>query len=73
LNEYLLTRALQIDVIETKNRTLEETAAVFDGVDATEQITAAAAALAGVTHDLGGVDEKSDDVKDEKASTGSAT
>ncbi|KAJ7275720.1 hexose transporter [Mycena rebaudengoi] len=60
-------------VIETKNRTLEETAMVFDGVDATDQISATAAAHAGVTHDLGGVDEKSDDVKDEKASTGSAT
>jgi len=29
-------------VIETKNRTLEETAALFDGDEATEQIQAAA-------------------------------
>lgn len=52
------------DVIETKNRTLEETAALFDGTDATEQIVATAATHAGVTHDLG--DEK---VIDEKGSS----
>ncbi|KAJ7635890.1 general substrate transporter [Mycena rosella] len=54
-------------VIETKNRTLEETAAIFDGTSATEQIATSAAVQAGVTHDLGG-DEK---VMDEKASTAS--
>jgi sugar porter (SP) family MFS transporter len=54
-------------VIETKNRTLEETAAIFDGADATEQIAHTAATNAGVTHDLGG-DEK---VLDEKASSAS--
>jgi len=54
-------------VIETKNRTLEETAAIFDGDGATEQIVASAAAHAGVTHDIGGVEEKID----EKASTSS--
>ncbi|GLB42083.1 putative transporter [Lyophyllum shimeji] len=37
-------------VVETKNRTLEETAALFDGT--TEQISAAAAQHAGVTHDI---------------------
>ncbi|KAJ7876724.1 hexose transporter [Mycena olivaceomarginata] len=51
-------------VIETKNRTLEETAALFDGTEATEQIVATAATHAGVTHDLG--DEK---VIDEKGSS----
>ena len=30
------------DVIETKNRTLEETAALFDGEDAVEQLAGAA-------------------------------
>ncbi|KAG5646741.1 hypothetical protein DXG03_002423 [Asterophora parasitica] len=44
-------------VIETKNRTLEETAALFDGDDAAQQITAVAAQQAGVTHDI--KDEKS--------------
>ncbi|KAG5636475.1 hypothetical protein H0H81_007893 [Sphagnurus paluster] len=39
-------------VIETKNRTLEETAVLFDGDEATEQISAAAAQQAGVTHDI---------------------
>lgn len=33
-----------IVVIETKNRTLEETAALFDGEEVAEQIAAAAAA-----------------------------
>ncbi|KAJ6586411.1 hexose transporter [Mycena vulgaris] len=54
-------------VIETKNRTLEETAAIFDGVQATEEISASAAVQAGVTHDLG-IDEKP---MDEKASASS--
>jgi sugar porter (SP) family MFS transporter len=54
-------------VVETKNRTLEETAALFDGEEATDQIVHTAAANAGVTHDLG--DEK---VLDEKASAGSS-
>jgi sugar porter (SP) family MFS transporter len=53
-------------VVETKNRTLEETAALFDGEEATEQIVHTAAEQAGVTHDLG--DEK---VVDEKASSSS--
>jgi hypothetical protein len=53
-------------VIETKNRTLEETAAIFDGEDATDQIVHSAAVQAGVTHDIG--DEK---VMDEKASSSS--
>jgi MFS family permease len=55
-------------VIETKNRTLEETAAIFDGTDATEQIVTSAAQHAGVTHDIGGIEEK---IQDEKASTAS--
>lgn len=36
-------------IIETKNRTLEETAALFDGDDALEQITGAAAHEAGIS------------------------
>jgi len=39
-------------IIETKNRTLEETAALFDGDEALEQIAATAAQNAGVTHDI---------------------
>lgn len=50
-------------VIETKGRSLEETAALFDGDDALQQITETAAHHAGVTHDL-----KLDDVHDEKSS-----
>ncbi|KAF7291133.1 Lactose permease [Mycena indigotica] len=51
-------------VIETKNRTLEETAALFDGEDATEQIADAAAKQAGAVHDI---------LEDsEKAASGSA-
>jgi sugar porter (SP) family MFS transporter len=53
-------------VIETKNRTLEETAAIFDGDAATEQILHTAAGHAGVKHDIGIADEKVDE--DEKAS-----
>lgn len=34
---------MYIYVIETKGRTLEETAALFDGVDATELVTGAGA------------------------------
>ncbi|KAJ7610384.1 general substrate transporter [Roridomyces roridus] len=45
-------------VIETKNRTLEETAAIFDGADAAEHIFDAAAAQAGLAHDLGLDEEK---------------
>ncbi|KAJ7610394.1 hypothetical protein FB45DRAFT_761363, partial [Roridomyces roridus] len=45
-------------VIETKNRTLEETAAMFNGTDAAEHIVDAAAAQAGVAHDLGLDEEK---------------
>ncbi|KAJ7190810.1 general substrate transporter [Mycena pura] len=58
-------------VIETKNRTLEETAAIFDG--ATDHIVTSAAANAGVTHDLGGSagTEKVDENENEKGSTGS--
>ncbi|KAJ7195580.1 general substrate transporter [Mycena haematopus] len=52
-------------VVETKNRTLEETAALFDGEQATEQIVHTAAANAGVMHELG-ADEKE---VDEKASS----
>ncbi|KAJ7719436.1 hexose transporter [Mycena maculata] len=44
-------------VIETRNRTLEETAAIFDGKGATEQIVDSAATHAGVTHELG-IEEK---------------
>ncbi|KAJ7264115.1 hexose transporter [Mycena haematopus] len=55
-------------VVETKNRTLEETATLFDGEQLTEQIVQTAAANAGVMHDLG-ADEK---VVDEKASSTSA-
>ncbi|KAJ7128401.1 hexose transporter [Mycena epipterygia] len=51
-------------IIETKNRTLEETAALFDGTEATDQIVTSAAVKAGVTHDIG-------HEKHEKASTAS--
>ncbi|KAJ7469437.1 hexose transporter [Mycena latifolia] len=44
---------LYLYLIETKNRTLEETAAIFDGTDATEPIAGTPAVPAGVTHDLG--------------------
>ncbi|KAJ6615099.1 hexose transporter [Mycena sp. CBHHK59/15] len=53
-------------VIETKNRTLEETAAIFDGEDATNEIVGTAATHAGVTDDLG--DEKLGEEHDEKVS-----
>jgi len=53
-------------IIETKNRTLEETAALFDGDEATEQLSHTAATNAGVTHDLG--DEKVLDEKDDASS-----
>ncbi|KAK7017664.1 lactose permease [Favolaschia claudopus] len=45
-------------VIETKNRTLEETAALFDG--ATDEIVDSAAAHAGVTDDLVGEEKGSE-------------
>ncbi|KAJ7513030.1 general substrate transporter [Mycena galericulata] len=57
-------------VIETKNRTLEETAAIFDGVEATDEIVANAAAQAGVKHDLD-PEHKHEERMDEKASTAS--
>ncbi|KAF7334610.1 Lactose permease [Mycena venus] len=47
-------------VIETKNRTLEETAAIFDG--ATDQIVDSAAAQAGVVHDLVGEEKGGSDM-----------
>jgi hypothetical protein len=53
-----VTHLLIIVVIETKNRTLEETAALFDGEDATEKIGATAAHHAGVEHDFKDDDEK---------------
>ncbi|KAJ7064693.1 hexose transporter [Mycena amicta] len=59
-------------VIETKNRTLEETAAIFDGDSATEKIVADAAAHAGVKHDIGIAHDDDDEKVDEsqeKAST----
>ncbi|KAF7291135.1 MFS domain-containing protein [Mycena indigotica] len=46
-------------LIETKNRTLEETAAIFDGEVATEKLVDAATKHAGVVHDM---------IEDEKAS-----
>lgn len=39
-------------IIETKNRTLEETAALFDGDEATEQIVQQAAAHTGIGADI---------------------
>jgi len=48
-------------VIETKNRTLEETAAIFDGEDAVQQIAAA--------HDMREVDEKASDSQAEAVPT----
>jgi len=48
---------LYLFVIETKNRTLEETAVLFDGDEVAERITETAAQQAGVTHDM--KDEKS--------------
>jgi len=56
-------------VIETKNRTLEETAAIFDGVAATQEIVTNAATHAGVAHDIGVHDKATDSRIDEKAST----
>ena len=52
-------------MIETKNRTLEETAALFDGEEALEQIAHEAAANTGVA------DEIRDDA-DEKGSNSSS-
>ena len=49
---------LYLYVVETKHRTLEETAALFDGDSALEQITGRAAHEVG-----GGVPEKSIDEK----------
>lgn len=40
-------------IVETKNRTLEETAAIFDGVEGMTQIHDKAAAHAGLTHRIG--------------------
>ena len=40
-------------IVETKNLTLEETAALFDGDEASAAITEKAAREAGVTHDIG--------------------
>jgi sugar porter (SP) family MFS transporter len=51
-------------VVETKNRTLEETAALFDGEEATNQIVHTAAEQANLMHDLG-----DENVVDEKASS----
>ena len=45
-------RALSAVVVETKRRTLEETAALFDGEDVLNQISITAARQAGVTHDV---------------------
>lgn len=46
-------------VVETKNRTLEETAALFDGADALHQITRKAAADSDVHEaDVASVEEK---------------
>ncbi|KAF7316528.1 Hexose transporter [Mycena indigotica] len=57
-------------ILETKNRTLEETAALFDGDSAAEHIVADAADHAGVKHDIGIVHDDDDEkVTDEKAST----
>ncbi|KAJ7113157.1 general substrate transporter [Mycena epipterygia] len=53
-------------VIETKSRTLEETAAIFDGQGATEQIVDSAAVQAGVTHELGVEDKASTENVSEK-------
>nr|GAT49251.1 predicted protein [Mycena chlorophos] len=50
-------------LVETKNRTLEETAALFDGVGATEKIAASAAAQAGGMMEKGGIDTSKDDEK----------
>jgi sugar porter (SP) family MFS transporter len=48
-------------VIETKHRTLEETAALFDGEQATEAIAHTAAAHAGVEHQLDGSTSSTDE------------
>ncbi|KAJ6514230.1 hexose transporter [Mycena vitilis] len=53
-------------IIETKGRTLEETAAIFDGTEVTDHIVGSAADQAGVRHDIHG--EK---IMDEKASSAS--
>ncbi|KAJ7659244.1 general substrate transporter [Mycena polygramma] len=50
-------------IIETKAHTLEETAAIFDGV--ADQIVDSAAEHAGVTHDLGGQEKGSDVLNEE--------
>jgi hypothetical protein len=47
-------------IVETKGRTLEETATLFDGEDATEKLIGIATAHAGMTHGIKNTeDEKS--------------
>jgi len=48
-------------VVETKNRTLEETAALFDGEEAVDHLTNTAVTHTGAKHDLGEKDEKRSD------------
>ena len=50
-----------IYVIETKNRTLEETAALFDGEDATNNLIQASAAAAQGGEAAGDIPEKGSD------------
>ena len=52
------------DVVETKNRSLEETAAMFDGDEATQQISGAAHAKVDEPHD-----EKHSDISFEEHKT----
>lgn len=52
----VLTSTVPVVVLETKNRTLEETAAIFDGEDVVERIAAAAHGVATGANDK---DEKS--------------
>ncbi|KIJ36375.1 hypothetical protein M422DRAFT_212350 [Sphaerobolus stellatus SS14] len=56
-------------VIETKNHTLEETAAIFDGAEGLEQVSHKAAVAAGLVHESReeSLSEKVDDIHKERA------
>ncbi|KAJ6624246.1 hypothetical protein B0H10DRAFT_2212971 [Mycena sp. CBHHK59/15] len=66
-NQYVNPIALTphtADVVEMKNHTLEETAAIFDSEDTTNKMAGAVATHAGVAHDLG--DKKLHEEHDKK-------
>jgi hypothetical protein len=45
-------------IVETKNRTLEETSALFDGDSATEKFAGIAAAHAGMMHNIKDIEDE---------------